>query len=224
MIGRRERLVLLTAVVGMLAAGARPASAQNRLTNPGFDGNANGWNVFSVYDGTVDINNSASSGSAALFVTINTVGDSSGIVAQCVTPVTPGAPLTYTGHVMFTAPTSPNPGSGAGLMAFQGASDAGCTIPTGPVSESVFPGQTNGIWQTNSFSATVPAGAHSIFIAIGVRATTTAGDFLVHADNLDFETAAAVPTMSTVWLTLLAVGCALAVLVMQQRRVRIART
>jgi hypothetical protein len=30
--------------------------------------------------------------------------------------------------------------------------------------------------------------------------------------------------MSTVWLTLLAVGCALAMLVMQQRRVRIART
>jgi hypothetical protein len=61
-------------------------------------------------------------------------------------------------------------------------------------------------------------------VAIGVQATTAAGDFIVNADNLDLELAAAVPTMSTMWLTLLAVGCALAVLVMQQRRVQAART
>jgi hypothetical protein len=70
----------------------------------------------------------------------------------------------------------------------------------------------------------VPATVQSIQVAVGVVATASGGAFNVNTDNIDFVTTAAVPTMSTVWLTLLAVGCALAVLVMQQRRVQAART
>jgi hypothetical protein len=224
--GGRARAFLLTAVVGLLAAGARPASAQNLLVNPGFTGSASGWALQNgaTFDPSVDIANSATSGSARLAVTIVGLNNTDAIATQCVTPVTPGAPLTVSGNVLFTAVTSGTPGSGSGIVAAAGFSDTGCGSLLGSVIESNFPAQTNGVWQSQSVSGVVPAGAQSVLVAIGVQATTAAGDFIVNADNLDLELAAAVPTMSTMWLTLLAVGCALAVLVMQQRRVQAART
>ncbi len=211
----------LVAVVAALVVGGgvSPAAAQNRLSNPGFDGNATGWFLFgSAYDGAVDIANFASSGSVRTTVNIPTVGNTVGIAEQCIFPVVPGAPITFSANVRFDAPGTPNPGSGAGLIAFTATSDAGCTAAIGPVTQSTFAPQTNGTWQTNSISGTVPVGAQAVSVAVAVVATTTAGDFLVHADNFDAETAGAVPTMSAVWLTLLTVGCALVVLVMQRRR------
>jgi len=220
MIFGRARLILLTALVGLLAAGARPASAQNLLVNPGFTGGSTGWTLQSgaTFDPTVDIANSATSGSARLATTINTLTNANAIASQCVTPVTPGAPFTVNGNVLFTAVTSGTPGSGAGIIAVAVFSDTTCFTLMGTPFQSTFAPQTNGVWQSNGFSNVVPAGAQSMLVAIGVQATTTTGDFIVNADNLDFAFGAAVPTMSTMWLTLLAIGCGLVVLVLQQRR------
>jgi hypothetical protein len=220
MIIGRGRLFLLAVVLALLAAGVRPASAQNLLVNPGFTGSASGWALQNgaTFDSGVDIANSATSGSARLAVTILGINNTDAIASQCVTPVTAGAPLTVSGNVLFTAVESLTPGSGAGVIAAGGFSDTACGTLVGSLIESAFPAQINGVWQSQSVSGVVPAGAQSVLVLIGVQATTTPGDFIVNADNLDLELAAAVPTMSTVWLTLLAVGCALAVLVVQQRR------
>ncbi len=224
MIVRRATVFLLTAVLGLLLGGVNPASAQNRLTNPGFDGNATGWNLFggAVYDPTIDIASNPSSGSAGRSYSLAAVSDSTGVVLQCVTPVTPGAAWTLSGNVLFTAVAAGGAGSGAGLLAAQGFSDTACGTPIGSPSLSNFAAQTNGVWQSNSFGGTVPVGAQSMMIGVGGIATTTPGAFIENVDNVDFESAAGVPTMSTVWLTLLAVGCALAVLVTMLRRNRIA--
>jgi hypothetical protein len=221
MIVRRARRILFTAVVGLLAAGARPASAQNLLTNPGFDGNATGWMLFgpAVFDPANDVAGNPASGSAQGAYTLTT-GNSTGVVLQCVTPVTPGASWTLGASVLFSAPNG-SAGSGAGLLATQGFSDAGCSTPIGVPAFSNFPAQTNGIWQSHSFGGTVPVGVQSMLIGVGGIATTNGGDFVENVDNVDFVSSAAVPTMSEVWLTLLAIACALVVLVVQQRRGRI---
>src|SRR4051794_34882267 len=84
MIFGRAKLILLTALVGLLAAGARPASAQNLLVNPGFTGGSTGWTLQSgaTFDPTVDIANSATSGSARLATTINTLTNANAIASQ----------------------------------------------------------------------------------------------------------------------------------------------
>lgn len=221
MIVRCARVFLVAAAVGVLAAGARPASAQNLLTNPGFDGNANGWTlpVPAVYDPTVDIANNLSSGSAHLSVHLDSLASSANIAWQCVTPVTPGATITFSGNVMFSPVATPSSqGIGVGVLLAAGYSDTACTSSIAVIGISNFPPQSLGQWQFHSMSGTVPPGAQSILAQVSMVPTTFASDFIVNADNIDVESTAAVPTMSTVWLTLLAIGCALAVLVMQQRR------
>ena len=221
MLVRRVRPLLLAAAVGVLAAGEHPASAQNLLTNPGFDGNANGWTlpVPAVYDPAVDIANNVSSGSAHLSVHLDSLASSANIAWQCVTPVTPGASITFSGNVMFSAVATPSSqGIGVGVLLAAGYSDTTCTSPTAVIGISNFPPQSLGQWQFHSMSGTVPAGSQSILVQVAMVPTTFASDFIVNADNMDLESTAAVPTMSAAWLTLLAIGCALAVLVVQQRR------
>jgi hypothetical protein len=109
------------AVVVMVAAGARPASAQNLLTNPGFDGNATGWDLTqgitpSTYDPTVDIANNSSSGSARIIATLLT-GDGTPIAAQCIVVTSHvHEQFTFTANVRFTAIPG-FAGSGQGIMA-----------------------------------------------------------------------------------------------------------
>jgi hypothetical protein len=223
MIVSRARVFLVTAVVGVLAAGARPASAQSLITNGGFDGNANGWILTfaatpSTYDPAVDFANNASSGSARLTESL-LVGNGDPIAAQCINVTSHiHESFTLTANVLFTAPGAGGAGSGQGILAWQGFSDTACaTVETVPA-QSLFPPETDGTWQTNSITGIVPATVQSILVAVGVTASGSGGAFNVHADNIDFVTTASVPTMSTVWLTLLAVGCALAMAIRHQRR------
>ncbi len=226
MIERRAKVFILTAVVGLLAAGARPASAQSLITNGGFAGNANGWILTfagtpSTYDPAVDIASNPSSGSARLSETLN-VGNGDPIAAQCINVAShQNEQFTFTGNVLFTAPGAGGAGSGQGIMAWQGFSDTACASVETIPAQALFPPETDGIWQTNSMTGIIPGTVQSIMVAVGVTASGSTGAFIVHADNVDFVTTAGVPTMSTVWLTLLAIGCALTVLLVQRRRLAI---
>jgi len=73
--------------VALLVASQVPAlSAQNLLTNPGFNTGLNGWEVFGLgsWDGTRDVVGSPVSGSAKGVFDSSTPGGFDAVVAQCV--------------------------------------------------------------------------------------------------------------------------------------------
>lgn len=193
----------------LVLGSAGSASAQNLVVNPHFDTDASSWtlNPPGAFDPTTDAGGSPSSGSVLAAYPGALLG--SVPVFQCVQGIVAGNSYTFGGSVLIAQQSGP---ASAVAIEVQWVSNSACSAFNGlSVAPTI---STLNAWTTTSLTVTAPAGSVAGIIHAFVNAGAAAN---ISIDDL-FLQSNAVPAMDTVWLTLLAVGCALVVLVMQQRR------
>lgn len=202
---RRSRsLALATGFVTFLLA-ATPAAAQNLLTNPGFDGNANGWQIGSnIYDSTQDAGGNPSSGSVAVSATLGAFSVTNA-VNQCVSGIVAGTLYDFGGSLRIS---QQDVGTTAHVEVAW-ASDTNCTA-------FGFPGAfgsnvtTSGSWLASTGNGVAPAGAQSAWISVVPNGGPSGGTINLNADDLFFQADQPVPTLGSASLGVLTAALALA--------------
>jgi hypothetical protein len=213
MLHSRRRIGILAFVAaGFVAA---PADAQNLLTNPGFNGNLNGWSGAGTYDGTR--NNPGSSGSGSARFTATTVGVTTTVVlSQCV-PSVAGTLYSVGFAALFeTQPALLDLASGS-LSFFSGPN---CT---GPDTGSTGNNTTETGWTEVTFDATAPAGSVSMLATAQVF-FNTAGEHAVNYDDFFVVAESSpVPALPTTLLIMVAIAVlGLGVVALKRRQFRTA--
>jgi hypothetical protein len=197
---RRTATVLLLAAAGLWGA-QRPLSAQNLLTNPGFDQDLSGWATpqgGTAWDGTRDADGNPASGSAAVKIyppisSLSTLCPE--VLSQCVT-VTPGTAYNFGGKI-FIPEGQPGPGGSPLILAAEIAvvwSSAGnCATPVNSWSPILTPlVSAIGTWTSSNVTlAVAPDHAVSAIVAAELCSPDFANLVAVSFDDMDFEAAPA---------------------------------
>jgi len=127
------RLAPSLAMALLLAGQVAPLSAQNLLTNPGFDTSLDGWLAISPasWDGTLDAGGSPRSGSAKGIFDASMATGIDGVIAQCV-PLTIGNTYHLGGKIFLPAGNTA-PGGAAYLMIPFPTANCSGPPPPGPI-------------------------------------------------------------------------------------------
>jgi hypothetical protein len=190
----------------LLVLTARPAAAQNVLTNPHFDTSLTGWTSSGTvaFDAANDANGSPSSGSArvtALGITANTL--TSAGPGQC-QPAVAGTSYDYGGKVLVTA--APPNGFGFVILGFY-ASPTCTTFISSPGGAGNHITSIN-VWLQSGGTAIAPVGAQSMLIQTneGTDASNP-GDFTVNYDDMFLQVSGSVvPSMPPALIALMALS------------------
>lgn len=205
MFGARREILASLAGLFLFAA---PLQAQNLLVNPDFDIDLGGWsaNVGTTWDGTMDADGSPASGSARLALTIASPNAAAnGGVQQCVTGIVAGTGYDFSGRIFLTTV----PAAGTARVDVVWHSDITCTTVISVVVGAQV--AMTGSWETSIGFAVAPPGAVAAVLQTDEQTNGTAGDFVVHFDDLFLAPSTAVPAvrgpmLALFWLSLLAVG------------------
>lgn len=205
----------------LLVLTARPANAQNVLTNPHFDTSLTGWTASGVvtFDATNDANGSPSSGSAhltALGIGANSL--TSAGPGQCL-PAVAGTSYDYGGKVFLSA--APPNGFGFVILSFYSSTTCTTFIPSpGGAGNHI---TSINVWLPSGGTAVAPVGAQSMLIQTneGTDASNP-GDFTVNYDDMFLQVSGSVvPAMPPALVALMALSL-LAGAVWMARRQRLA--
>lgn len=230
MMSRRLTGLLLLGLVILFTPGARPAQAQNLLSNPTFDTVLTGWDVAPTtvsFDATMG---AASGPGSALWEETIVEGSLTNeflIASQCVDGIVAGSTYAFGGAIRLA--TAPVGGSTVVVVAWQ--SGGGCSgffqldaaTPVSTVSPS---------FQTSSGTAVAPPGAVSAEVVIvgGIaplgpgtvdltEAAFVAGDYAVNVDDMFLLQQEPVPTAGVLWSVVLAAALAAAAIRRLRQRI-----
>lgn len=218
MSGRAARVLL--GGFFLLAGSSFPLQAQNLVTNPTFDTNVNPWFALSgnlAFDPSLDVNGSASSGSAKC---TNNQANPLLIVfplTECVNGVAPNT--TYDFGVSVIIPSGQTV-TGLGYLAVLAYSVPNCggsaignqaTPPIAPV----------GTWQLTKGTFTTPPGTVSALLEAGEEKIEAGGSLQMNFDNAFLQPASVleIPALDTSGRValLLALACAAVVTIRRLR-------
>jgi len=187
------------ALLSALILATAPASAQNLVTNPGFDGDLSGWSTgAATFDGTLDDTGTAGSGSARhMFINAGPGSVTSLALSQCI-PVTAGTDYTFGGKV-FIASGQAVPVTGFVTVTFMSSID--CTLG-GLDSAVLSTGLTDGWIPLSSGPVTASPGAIRAWIT-GQNAAGAAGTSAVNWDDFFLMEATGVPALPSAATTAL---------------------
>jgi hypothetical protein len=169
--------------------GGAAASAQNLLTNPGFNTDVSGWtpiaaDITAIWN-SEDASGSPSSGSASITETTASAGSADGVASPCI-PVTAGGTYSFGARFKIPASQTSEPKAATAVTWYSGA---GCS---GSQNTTSAPFQTTvGSWFTSSLSNVIaPAGAagalFSLYAGAGLAGTANvlADDaYFIREDN-----------------------------------------
>jgi len=198
-----RRRVLASVSFAVLLMFARPAAAQNLLTNPHFDVDLSGWTLSpaTTFDGTADANGSPTSGSARTVVTMTPFTNQfAGVLSPCITGITALATYDFGGKIFLDSA----PAGAGGEITIAYYSDNACATPI--IADLAPPVTTTGSWVSTSKSSLAPVSAVAVRFTTNGGTAATGGDIVFHIDDVFFQAAGSVPAMGTTLNVLLAVS------------------